>query len=739
MDLSSAMPNKNSSGLYIVLISVHGLIRGDNLELGRDADNGGQIKYLVELAKNLGQHPEVDRVDLLTRQVFDAKIADDYSQPMEQISDNCQIIRIPCGPKRYLRKEVLWPHLDAFADRALKHIRSVGRAPDVVHGHYADAGFVGAQLASILGVPLFFTGHSLGRDKLQRLRENGMRDETIDKQYNIWQRIEAEEYTLDLAATVITSTQQEVDEQYQLYDNYQPERMVVIPPGVELDRFHPPGRRKIQAQIKNDVERFLQQPKKPMILALARADRRKNVRNLVIAYAQNPELQEKANLVLIIGNRDDVEGWEKDSIQVFQEVLMLIDHYDLYGRVAYPKQHAPDDVPLLYQLAAKRKGVFINPALTEPFGLTIIEAAASSLPVIATQNGGPVEIIKNCRNGLLFDPENVDDISNKLTDAFSDSGQLRRWAKNGLAGAHRYYSWSGHAQHYIKTLNKLFKTQHKRPLHQFNRSRLPTIDRLLICDIDNTLIGDGASLKRLLDRIHQSDEHIGLGVATGRHLSSAQQAMQEWEVPHLDFIISSVGTEIHYGPQSVFDGGWARLIEYRWNAEEIRFALKSLAGLRLQPRSEQRPFKVSYFIDPHQAPSPKEIKRFLRQHDLHVNVVYSHGSFLDVLPMRASKGSAVRYIADKWGIPFEKILVAGDSGNDIDMLRGDTLGVVVGNHTPEVKRLRGRPRIYFAEAEFAQGIIEGIDHYDFLGRGRTPDDDEVSDLMVSQNLLLANI
>ena len=106
----------NNPGLYILLVSVHGLIRGQNLELGKDADTGGQTKYAVELACTLAKNPQVERVDLVTRLVNDPKISSDYAQPIEILSDKAQIIRIACGPKRYLRKEVLWPYLDTFAD-----------------------------------------------------------------------------------------------------------------------------------------------------------------------------------------------------------------------------------------------------------------------------------------------------------------------------------------------------------------------------------------------------------------------------------------------------------------------------------------------------------------------------------------------------------------------------------------------------------------------------------------------
>ena len=157
--------NPADEGLYIVMLSLHGLVRGEDLELGRDADTGGQIKYVVELAKKLSLDSRVSRVDLLTRQIFSPKVDEIYRHPVEKISDNAFIIRIPCGPKRYLRKEVLWPYLDSFSDQADQHIYRVGKLPDIIHGHYADAGYVGGQIARLLGIPFVFTGHSLGRVK----------------------------------------------------------------------------------------------------------------------------------------------------------------------------------------------------------------------------------------------------------------------------------------------------------------------------------------------------------------------------------------------------------------------------------------------------------------------------------------------------------------------------------------------------------------------------------------------
>ncbi|MFA7095325.1 MAG: HAD-IIB family hydrolase [Gammaproteobacteria bacterium] len=716
--------NSRDAGLYIALISVHGLIRGEHLELGRDADTGGQTKYVVELTRALAAHPDVQRVDLITRRILDDKVDPQYAVPQEPLTPKATIVRLPCGPHRYLRKELLWPYLDGFADQILQYFQRIGRIPDVVHAHYADAGYAGTRVAGVLGVPLVFTGHSLGRVKRQRLMEQGVDAETIEAQYHITRRIAAEEFTLDAAELVITSTNQEIEEQYALYDNHQPRRMVAIPPGVDLTRFRPPRRNEPDPPIKAELIRFLQDPDKPMILAVSRADERKNIGTLVQAYAEHPRLRELANLVVVAGNRDHIPDMDPGPRDVLTDLLVQVDSYDLYGAIAYPPHHEPDDIPDLYRLAAKSHGVFVNPALTEPFGLTLIEAAASGLPVVATWDGGPRDILKFCKNGLLVDPLDPDAIAAALLDALSDRERWQRWARNGIRGAAERYSWTGHVKFYLRALRKLLDKPARPPAPCRIRARRPAPDRLLICDIDNTLLGDAAGLRKLKERLRAAGGRVGFGVATGRRLESALQVLEEWEMPVPDVLITAVGTEIHYGPALEEDLHWRRQIDYRWKPEALRKALRGLPGIRPQAATEQRRHKLSYFVDPALAPSVEEIQAHLRRSNLHANVIYSHQAYLDLLPIRASKGYAIRYLATRNKLPLERLLVAGDSGNDAEMLCGDTLGVVVGNHSPELAPLRGRPRIYFAAAPYAQGILEGIEHYDFFGSIRIPGDKE---------------
>lgn len=340
-------------GKYFLLISVHGLLRGEDMELGRDADTGGQIKYVVELARALGADPRIDRVDLITRKIEDQRVAPGYAAREEVLAPGVRIVRLPCGPRRYLRKEMLWPHLDSLVDQITQYISTLGRIPDFIHSHYADAGYVGTRLASLLGVPLLHTGHSLGRVKRQRLQEKGDNAAALESEYNLVQRIEAEEQTLDAADLVVASTAQEVDEQYALYDKYNPRRMAVIPPGIELSRFHPPRRVFGRPAILHELERFLREPRKPMILALSRPDERKNITALVQAYAQHPTLRDIANLVVIAGNRDDLASMERGPRQVLSDLLIDIDRYDLYGKVA---------IPSTIRLTMYRNSIVLRPA-----------------------------------------------------------------------------------------------------------------------------------------------------------------------------------------------------------------------------------------------------------------------------------------------------------------------------------------------------------------------------------------
>ena len=723
------MSETNKNGLYIQLYSIHGLIRHGNPEYGRDADTGGQVKYVLELANELSHDPGVEKVELITRLIKDKNISDDYSKPEVKVNDKFSIIRIKAGGGRYIRKELLWNHLEEFVDKSIKHIKSAGRLPDVIHSHYADAGYVCSELTKFFGIPFIHTGHSLGRSKLGKLLSDGLSMEEIEKRYKISHRIEVEETIIYYADLIITSTSQEIEKQYGEYKNNTTPKFKVIPPGVDIEKFYPYNEEKpleeetkqVIGTISEKLHKFFMDIDKPIILTVCRPDKRKNISGLITAFGEDIKLQEKANLAIFAGIRKDIQTMPDNEREVLTEILLLMDKYNLYGKMAIPKRHDTwHEVPELYRIAAATVGVFVNAALTEPFGLTLIEAAASGVPIVATNDGGPKDIIANCKNGILVDvsdPKNISAAINKILD---DNKLWKEFSENGMKNVKEHYTWKAHTQIYSDEIKKLISTETAKPdtFAPVGR-KLLDMKKLIVSDIDHTLLGDDTALMNFNNLLNGINSDIGFAVATGRTVDSAFEVLKENNVMLPIVIISSVGSEIYYNYKGelIFSKGWQAHIKYQFNRQKIYDLMKQLNFLQYQEEENQREFKISYYTSDNPG-NLEMVKKVLMKNKMKANVIFSHGQFLDILPYRASKGKAIRYISYRWNIPNENILVAGDSGNDEEMLKGDLLGVVVGNHTPELDSLRGSSRIYFSKRNYAGGIIDGIDYYKFLTSGK---------------------
>ncbi len=700
---------------YILLISIHGLIRGKELELGRDADTGGQTKYVLELAQSLSKHPEIQQVDLMTKLLIDPQVSSDYSKLIEVLNPKANIIRIACGSNEYIPKEELWDYLDIFADNAISYLQSQARMPDVIHSHYADAGYVGIRLSHQLGIPLVHTGHSLGRSKRKRLLASGISRDTIENRYNMTRRINAEEDTLSSAERVITSTNQEINEQYAQYDYYEPQQMRVIPPGTDVEQFFCPVGNEWETHAFEVIVKFLKEPKKPIILALSRLDERKNIQILIEAFGRSQKLQNKANLVICAGTRHDPQDLDSNTQEVLTNLLLMIDRYDLYGKVAYPKSLPPEDVGVIYRLASLSGGVFVNPALTEPFGLTLIESAASFLPIIATKDGGPVDIIKNCQNGYLIDPLDSENIAETILKVLDDPENWQILAQSGFKKVKEYYTWDSHVDSYIKMLEPIIDKTERLPRRTLKRRPIMYHNGAIVSSMDQNLLGDLESLKELLNVLAKKRKNISFCIATGRRLDSALRVLRQHNIPQPDALITSMGTEIYYSPELTRDVAWTNHINYLWNRQRVVSLLTELSGLTLQPKEQQSAYKISYFYDPNVAPSVDEIKKILLQNEQTVHVIFSFGQFLDIVPVRASKGYALRWFAQQQDIPLNRILTAGGSGGDEDMMLGNTLSVVVANrHTEELSKFSEVEPIYFSEKRFAAGILDGLNHYNFF-------------------------
>ena len=710
-------------GSYALHLHLHGLLRGSDLELGRDPDTGGQTTYVLELVRALAARPEVERVEVVTRQVLDRRVSSDYASPSETVAPDLTILRCPFGPRRYLRKELLWPFLDELADTLVERLLRQARLPDWIHAHYADAGYVGALIQRRLGIPLVFTGHSLGREKRRRLLAAGLDGRQLDQQFAMARRIDAEELALAHSQLVVTSTAQERDSQYFRYARFRPAAAQVIPPGVDTGLFFPPQRALGDPSVSALMAPFLRRPDLPPVLTICRADHRKNIPALVEAFGRSDHLRRHHNLVLVLGSRDDPSQLERQQREVFMQVFELVDRYNLYGQVAYPKQHDRQQIPAIYRWAASLHGIFVNPALTEPFGLTLLEAAASGLPVVATDDGGPCDILASCQNGLLVDASDLDALQEAIESAFADPRRWSRWQRAGIEAVSRHFSWDAHVLRYLGAIAPAGSA----PNHPGvsvpspQQALAPPCQRLLVLDLDSSLATPEQASLEVLRRRLLADPGVALVVSTGRSFKAARLRYRELHLPEPLVWITRAGTEIHRrgaAPHTwLADGAWTERIAAGWKREAVLAALGDLGGrLELQGTDDQGPFKVSYLL-----PRPDHgllplVRQTLRQHGLPARPHLFHHCFIDVLPLPASKTEALRFLAHGWGLPLHSVLVEASQQGDDQLLSGLTLGVVPQDHDPCLETLRGHRRVYFASKPQAWGLLEGLDHHHFLRR-----------------------
>ncbi|QEY32589.1 glycosyltransferase [Synechococcus sp. RSCCF101] len=729
-------------GLALLHLHLHGLFRSRDLELGRDADTGGQSLYVLELARNLAACPQVESVEVVTRAIHDRRVSPDYGRSEEDLAPGARIRRFAFGPRRYLRKELLWPHLDELADQLVDELVARPRLPDWVHAHYADAGYVGALVCRRLGLPLVFTAHSLGREKLRRLLATGIDHEQIDQTYAINRRIDAEELALAHAALVVTSTRQEASEQYGRYGRFRHDRSAVIPPGVDGRRFHPEPEAAETAgaetaAVEALLRPFLRRPDRPPLLALSRAVRRKNIPALVEAYGRSALLRRSHNLVLVLGSRDDLRQLERQQREVFQQLFELVDRFDLYGRVAYPRRHEGSHVPALYRWAAGLGGLFVNPALTEPFGLTLLEAAASGLPVVATDDGGPRDILERCRNGLLVDPTDLDALQETLELAVADRDRWQSWRRQGLAAVQATFSWQAHVRCYLERAAAAAGRQ--RGMGSRPPSLPPAAEAdpgrawagLLLIDLD-VVLRDSApedlqALAAWLDDLsRRGEDSWAIGLISGLSREDGTRRAAQLGLPEPRVWISEAGTVIHErdaGGAWRPDERWASRIARGWDRQEVVAALSQLSErLDWQEEAHQGPLKVSVTL---RHPGPGALA-MVRQKLRHCRVearpqLYSH-AFLDVVPMRASKLEASRHLALTHGVPLQRLVVVVAQQGDADLLTGAAPGVVVAGHDPSLEGLRGRRGVVFAPAGGAAGVLEGLRQLKVIrGRRLSPD------------------
>lgn len=233
---------------------------------------------------------------------------------------------------------------------------------------------------------------------------------------------------------------------------------------------------------------------------------------------------------------------------------------------------------------------------------------------------------------------------------------------------------------------------------------------LLASDLDDTLLGDGASLALLLEHLSHRRGHLGLVYATGRGLASVERLVAAG-LPRPDALVAEVGAAVHWPDDWSRDAAWSWHLDQGWDPRRVRRAARA-AGLVPQPDAHQSYFKCSYDMGPGD-PVPG-LTAALAAERATGRIVTTAGRHLDVLPARAGKGRAVGYVARRLGVPLERVLTVGDSGNDRDLLAHGGPAALVGNALPEL--VAAAPAgAYRARGRHAAGVLEALEHFNWLG------------------------
>ncbi|HWL13153.1 MAG TPA: HAD-IIB family hydrolase [Ureibacillus sp.] len=233
-------------------------------------------------------------------------------------------------------------------------------------------------------------------------------------------------------------------------------------------------------------------------------------------------------------------------------------------------------------------------------------------------------------------------------------------------------------------------------------------NEILATDLDNTLVGHKEKLNDLWYYFKTQKIPISLVYITGRHYASAMKLIEEHQLPKPKILICDVGASIYIGPDLEEDDQWRMITSADWNPDLILSVTKQYSKLERQPLPND--YRLSFKI--HDDPGyVKEVEEMLRLYCFAFYLMYSSNKDVDILPSHTNKGEALKYVLKKYAPDRFRILVAGDSGNDIDMLRLGLPAVIVGNCQNEMKRYSYLPNVYFAKDEFASGIQEGWSYY----------------------------
>ena len=489
----------------VVIVSPHGWF-GQTGVLGRP-DTGGQVVYILDqvraLEKEIRNRLREQGLDIephilvLTRLIPDAQ-GTTCDQRIEKImeTDNARILRVPFRNRsgeiaqRWISRFEIWPWLERFADESEREILAeLGARPDLIVGNYSDGNLVATLLSQRLRVTQCNIAHAL--EKTKYLYSDLYWKEN-DAHYHFSCQFTADLIAMNAADFIITSTYQEIAGhkdsvgQYESYsaftmpglyrvvngvDVFDP-KFNIVSPGADARIYFPysESARRLTG-FKDEIERLLfgeDQPcvrgrlrgDRPIIFTMARLDHIKNLTGLVDWYGGSERLREAADLIVIGGHVEmEKSGDNEERIQI-ERMHELMSRHGLDDRMRWLGVHLGKELAgELYRHVADRQGVFVQPALFEAFGLTVVEAMISGLPTFATRYGGPMEIIEHGVSGFHIDP-NHGSRSAELVADFLDACAKNpdRWKQISDGGIRRIrtrYTWELYAER-MMTLSRIY-------------------------------------------------------------------------------------------------------------------------------------------------------------------------------------------------------------------------------------------------------------------------------------------
>jgi sucrose synthase len=501
----------------IVLVSVHGWF-GQEGVLGRP-DTGGQVVYVLDQARSFEKQLQEDivlagleglgiepKIIILTRFIPNSD-GTRCNQRLEKVygTENAWILRVPFrefNPKvtqNWISRFEIWPYLETFAVDAERELLAEfqGR-PDLIVGNYSDGNLVAFLLARKLKVTQCNIAHALEKSKY--LFSN-LYWQDLEEQYHFSLQFTADLISMNAANFIIGSTYQEIvgtADSVGQYESYQcftmPElyhvvsgielfspKFNVVPPGVNENYFFPytntqkrllgertsaggfPDHRQELLFTLEDPQRVfgkLDDPNKRPIFSLARLDRIKNLTGLAECFGKSQDLQERCNLILVAGKLRVEDSSDREEISEIERLYHIIDQYNLYGKIRWLGVMLPKaDAGEIYRIIADRQGIFVQPALFEAFGLTVLEAMITGLPVFATEFGGPREIIQNRVNGFLINPTHQEEMAGTILDFISKCDQNPNYwqeiSQQAIERVYSHYTWKIHTKRLL-SLSRIY-------------------------------------------------------------------------------------------------------------------------------------------------------------------------------------------------------------------------------------------------------------------------------------------